>query len=262
MSEVNLLNATLGDGTSPDYGYVEQLPPEILAAAQMQDGALYTRRANARGRIIDLVWNARLQADCDRIRQWEAQYEQGFFTYADYERTRYYSGKFASPLQYSPAGFNKWNVKGQFVELPGRAMYQYPTNWARDAIMLDDTDDFGNVRWKFTGAWGQYSGVEPFGGSDYFVNVTNSSAEMIYFGYGFRVWARKQGNLGQMSISLDGTLLTTVDLYNAAAIAAAVVYTNANVSLGFHRVKLACAGTKNAGSSDFYVIADAIQVMR
>jgi hypothetical protein len=54
----------------------------------------------------------------------------------------------------------------------------------------------------------------------------------------------------------------TVDLYSAAATASAVVLTVQNVVLGLHRIKFSPTNTKNAASLNFYVSADAIEVMR
>jgi hypothetical protein len=40
------------------------------------------------------------------------------------------------------------------------------------------------------------------------------------------------------------------------------LFTYATAPLGLHRVKVRCTGSKNAAASNYYVIADAIEVMQ
>ncbi|HWF02651.1 MAG TPA: hypothetical protein VHA06_03140 [Candidatus Angelobacter sp.] len=68
--------------------------------------------------------------------------------------------------------------------------------------------------------------------------------------------------MGIVQVFLDGVSQGTVDLFAAAATQSAVVMTIQSVSLGQHRVKLSPTATKNAGSLDFFIAADAIEVMR
>jgi hypothetical protein len=92
--------------------------------------------------------------------------------------------------------------------------------------------------------------------------VTTDAAEWKYIGYGFRVWAPKNAQMGIMQVFLDGVSQGTIDLYSAAHAASAVLMTVQSVSLGEHRIKLSPTNTKNASSSGFIVAADAIEVMR
>ncbi len=91
---------------------------------------------------------------------------------------------------------------------------------------------------------------------------TADAAEWLYFGYGFRLWSYRGPDMGIAQLFLDGTSLGNVDLYSAAGIASSAVFTQQNVSLGLHRVKIAPTNTKHAASSAFVVSADAIEVMR
>jgi hypothetical protein len=93
-------------------------------------------------------------------------------------------------------------------------------------------------------------------------NVITDAAEWVYFGFGFRLWSYKGPDMGIVQVFLDGVSQGTVDLFAAAATQSAVVITIQNVVLGQHRVKLSPTATKNAGSLDFFVSADAIEVMR
>jgi hypothetical protein len=104
------------------------------------------------------------------------------------------------------------------------------------------------------------------GGSAYFNLGTGSFvtdfAEWLYVGYGFRVWAYKGPDMGFLPIALDGVVLATVDLYSATPTASSVVFTQQNIPLGQHRVKIGAINQKNAASSAFFISADAIEVMR
>jgi hypothetical protein len=260
MSEQNILNANAASVYSPDYGYSEGLP-QMLAMFQARSGKTFARQLSARGRVFDLEWHNKLKIDCDYLRTWEAQYRSDFFSFQDIERGRYFSGRFAAPLQISPAGFDRWNLRGQFIEIPGLPMFAYPSAWGVDSIFIEERDGFGADLVKLTGTWTYETSGSAHGGNNYYSGVTNDSAEWIYYGYGFRLWSMKANNMGIVEISLDGAVLTTVDLYNAG-VASAVVYTNANVALGFHRVKLRVTGTKNVASAGFICKADAVEVMQ
>src|SRR5690349_13016344 len=194
MSEQNILNPSATSLLNVDWGYTEGLP-EMRSVWQAMSGKIYSRRQMVRGRVYDLAWNKRDLATKHSLQQWERQYENDFFTLADWERSRYFSGRFDGPLSYSPAGFNQWNIRGRFVELPGLAMYQWPVNWGRDSIFLEERNGFGEDLVKLTGGWTYQSGDAPsHGGALYYSNGLNNTAEWSYFGYGYRLWARLANN--------------------------------------------------------------------
>jgi hypothetical protein len=267
MSAADILNPTLGSDLNPDYGYSEGLP-QMNSSFQAKGGRVNSRQLMARGRVYDLAWGNRPRAIADALRQWEAQFRTDFFTYVDWERGRYFSGRFAGPLQISPSGYNKWDIRGQFVEIPGLVMFQYPnTNWfgaaTQDSIFIEETDGSGNQLVKLTGTWTNEPNPPAHAGRDFFSNTLNDTAEWLYFGYGFRLWSRTQGNLGIVALSVDGGGETNIDLYSAATLNSFAISTTAvNIALGFHRVKLRVTHTKNAASTDFYCYADAIEVMQ
>jgi hypothetical protein len=265
MSEQNILNPTVASDLNPDYGYSEGLP-QMMSSFQAKSGAVVTRQLLARGRVYDLQWQARPKTTADTLRQWEAQYRADFFSYFDQERQRYFSGRFAGPPQTSPAGFNKWNIQAQFVEIPGLAMFQYPTNWStsavNDAIFLEERDGFANVLVKLTGTWSyRTDALGQHGGAAYLSSTIGDKAEWLYYGYGFRLWAPTRSDSGKLALSLDGVAIGTVDLYSAVNANATALFTQANVPLGLHRVALVVAA-KNPASSGQFGYADAIEVMQ
>jgi hypothetical protein len=270
MSEANILNALATSVLHPDYGIPEALP-DMFARAQMRSGEYYARRTLVRGRYFDLGWIARPRADNDLLRQWAAQYEGGWFTYYDIERARYYSGCFDGPLAHSTDANEQVTAHGRFLELPRKALFAYPTNWARDAIFIEERDDDGNDVPTKTGVWTYAANANAHGGAELTSTNLNTTdkCELVYFGYGFRFWARKDVNLGIGSLAVTSQstgavelAATNVDLYAAAPAAAAALFTKSDLPLDLHRVSWTATNTKNAASAAKTLPFDAIEVMR
>lgn len=272
MSEQNVLNPTTTSLFGPDYGFGETLP-EMRAIFQARSGTIFSRQQQGLGRVFGFNWNGRDLATKLAFQQWENQYRDDFFSIADWESGRYFTGRFAAPLTYSPAGNNQWNIQGQFMELPGLAMFAYPSNYARDAMFLEERNGFGEDLVKLTGTgWAFQTNAHAHGGSNYVSATTNDTAEWSYFGYSFRFWSLTENDVGIAEVSCtrvrDGSVFiapTNVDLYHSSAVASAPLFDAATVKgfpLDFYRVKLRVTGTKNASSSGFSVCADAIEVMR
>jgi hypothetical protein len=261
MGAASILNAGgANDVLNPEYGF-PGYDSETVVTFKPRNGPPFIRRNSDGGRIFDFQWNSRLQSQRDALRQWERQYKYDFFSYFHVEENRYYSGRFTG-FQEAPVGFDRWNIAARFEEMPGVPMFAYPTNWARDAIFIEERDGQGNDLVKLTGNW-TFEGANgnAHGLANYLSAATNALAEWTYFGYGFRFWALKANEEGIVEISLDDVVLTTVDLYNAVTQVSAPLFTNSNVPLGEHRVKLRNTGTKNGASANFVVRADAIEVM-
>src|SRR5882724_6528531 len=137
MSEQNILNPTAASLLSPDYGYDESLPENRSIFTPMS-GRPFSRDQMGLGRLYNFTWKGRDLATKHSLQQWERQYRNDYFSLADWERARYFTGRFAAPLTFNPAGNNAYTIQGQFQELPGLPMFQYPSNWARDAIFIEE----------------------------------------------------------------------------------------------------------------------------
>jgi hypothetical protein len=271
VSEQNILNPAQTSLFNPDWGYTEGLP-ETRSLFQAASGKMYSRREFGLGRVYDLAWNNRDLATKHALQQWAQQYENDFFSLADWERSRYFSGRFEGPLTFSPAGNQKYNIKGRFIELPGLALFAYPTNWARDAAFVYSKNGFGESLAKLTGTWTVNAGPgDPrfLSGWNSFSNITNDIAEWVYFGYGFQYWSSKFPDAGIIEYTLtrvrDGSVIagpTTFDMFNNPQVNPAALVTQASLPLDFYRFKLRVTGTKNASSTGFYAYADALQVMQ
>lgn len=270
MSEQNILNPTQGSLFAPDWGYSEGFP-ETRTIFTARSGTIFARKHTGLGHVYDLGWNSRDLATKHALQQWEEQYLNDYFTLADWERGRYFTGRFAGPLTYSPTGNQRYNIKAQFTEIAGLPMFAYPSNWSRDAVFIEEQNSKGEDLVKLTGTWTLDANANHHGGNAYKNLNTNTTdaAEWLYFGYGFQLWAMKASNLGIASLSVtrmrDAAVIvaaTDVDLYNASTLAAAALFTNTNQGLDFYRVKLLATNRKNASSSANAIFADAIQVMR
>jgi hypothetical protein len=271
MSEQNILNASQTSPFNPDYGYPENSPD--FEFFQARGGPLYVRDSEVRGAVFPLSWSNVLQSTADALVQWERQYRRGYFSLLDPERRdRYYTGKFLQSFKPVPAGFNKWNLQNVFAEIPGKPMFAYPTNWARDAYFLEERDEDGNDLAKETGVWTYAANTHahPLGATGAEKTSTNlngtDAIEIEYIGYGFRLYSRTGPDLGIMELSttLNGVAevgAVNIDLYTAGAVDSAVVSTQANLKLGKHRVKLRATNTKNAASSAKTIVWDALEVM-
>lgn len=270
MSEANILNPTSASLLNFTFGYREGIP--ILNSEFLADsGEIFSRQNVRRGRVFELFWDRIDTATMHLLRQWEEQYRLPgkFFTLADYERSRYFSGRFAGPLTFAATANQNWNVSGRFEELIGKAMYAYPSNWSRDAIFIEERADDGADFVKVSAGWSYLDSANYHGGHAYSSSTTNATAEWIYFGYGFRLWHYKTTSYGEGVLTVtrirDGVVVlaaTTIDCYASPAEAVAAVYTVTDLPLDTYRVEWKVKGTKNAGSSGYTINADAIEVMR
>jgi hypothetical protein len=270
MSEQNILNATQTSPFNPTYSLrIDDGDDEIFF--QARSGAPYMRRVDVRGRVYTMRWNMLQFSDAMALKQFDHQYRDGFFSYQDFDQSRYFTGRFIDKLKMSADGNNNYSFEGIFTEIPGLAMFAYPSNWARDAIFWEQNDDFGNARTKQTGVWTPATNANAHGAAtDELTNTnlnTTDMVELVYTGYGFRLWARKDSNLGIFSVQTtrDGAAevaSTNVDLYAAAPAAAAAVFTSTNMVLGKHRVIITATNTKNASSSAKTILFDAIEIMQ
>lgn len=263
MAYTDLINPEFGGEMNPTYGYSVGLQ-EDSSIFQAPSGEIYTRRLETRGHIYELQWVKILQTTADRLKQWEAQYENDVFSYYDYERGRGFTGRFMGRLKFQQLAFNQVNVNGVFAEIPGQAMQDYPADWERDSIFIDER--IGGVdTTRQNGVWTYGATAKARGGFDLTNDGLDATAyvELDYFGYGFELWSRKGPDLGQVEVSLNGVVVgAAVDLYAAAAAGAGSVFQKLDVPLYKHRVKVRALNAKNAASTGYTAVFDALRVMR
>ncbi len=129
-------------------------------------------------------------------------------------------------------------------------------------IVIDDSSPLV----VYTGAWTHgdvssgYTGGDLFG-TESFSNATGATAALTFTGTGVGLFSAKANNLGIVNISIDGTVVGTVDLYGPGKTPAQLVFTSAPLAYGRHTVTVQCTGTRNAASSGTYALVDAFQVV-
>jgi hypothetical protein len=272
MSEQNILNPSATSLLNFEYGYGEAAP-ELRTSVQATSGKTFTRIQMGQGRAYDLLWSRRDLATKHTLQQWAKQYENDFFTLADWERGRYFTGRFDGPLSFSPSGNAAYNIRGRFVELPGLAMFAYPTNWARDAVFIEERNGFGEdlVKLLTPSNWTYQVDANAHGGGHYYSAAPSGleTAEWFYFGYSCRVYSELGSDRGKAEFTItrvrDGAVVggpTIVDLYSGPLVPSAVVLTFSNLPLDFYRFKLRVTNTKNVSSSAVICTADALEVMQ
>jgi len=281
LAETDVLNPNASDPTNPSMGYVFGRPQGIVLE-QAASGKVYGRFRAGRGHVYELTWSAVEKTTMEKLKQWAEQYELGFFTFVDHERSRRYSGRFVpdrsgrGPLDITPLANNLWNIAGTFEEMPGKAMQTYPSDWLNHAKFIEERDDDLADTAAFVGTWtleAAHANFHPSGGAGRAYSNANTgttdTAKIKYFGYGFRLWSRKNSNLGIFEVSVkrvrDGVTVvaaTNIDLYAAADTASAVLHTSQSLALDWYEVQLKATNTKNASSSGNTIYFDAIEVMR
>ena len=266
MSQLDILNPTPTHPLNPDYGFQKKRPLTHLNAKANQ-GPPYFREITDILHGFSLNWNDKLAGEARKLKWYYEQYRDGFFTVIDHEGGgRHYVGRFSQPVEPIPTSHNHWSVQQiTFDELPGVPMVVYPSDWANDAIWRLLLDDFGDrMAAAVSGSW--TFAADAAAKSDYhFSNAgtaTTDQAAYVYAGYGFQFWAPTGPAYGQATILLDGVAVGTVDFYSAGAKVASMLFQQQSVSLGIHTVVLQPLHTKNAASTGYTVLWDALKVMR
>ncbi len=262
----------------PDIGWDYPLDvPSIdgVLRQKAEDGSIQSRIQRPDVRLFDLVrrdattdereqveaFHRRLQADFFRLDQKVWVKDGATF------RTRSFPVVFAGPPQIGLAHHNTWPISVTLIEAVGKPLpagnYPDPT-LGYPSFFIEEDDP--NRAVELRGTWTPVAQGLSHAGNHKFNVGTSSGAnadafQFIYAGYGFRVHSLKGPTLGIYELFLDEVSLGTVDLYNAILIAAAPLFTKLDVNLGIHRLELRSTNTKNAASSAFNIIADAIEVL-
>jgi hypothetical protein len=152
MSEQNILNPSASDQKNPTYS-IPHKDPQIMASWQPRSGKPFDRYMLSRGMEFQLHWEKVQYSTYESLLQWFHQYERSFFSYFNFQRNRYFSGKFLAEPQFEEVGNNQYNISATFVEVPGVAMFQYPSTWGVTSIFLEERDDYAQDLVKLTGTW-------------------------------------------------------------------------------------------------------------
>jgi ADP-ribosylglycohydrolase len=100
-----------------------------------------------------------------------------------------------------------------------------------------------------------------YNGDVHFSKTAGHYAQFAFTGTGVR-WIGKLGyDHGKADVYIDGTLLATVDTYNAAEYLQQVCYEKTGLASGSHMLKIVLRSDKNSASSDYYTDWDAFEYL-
>lgn len=249
------------------YGMEENVLSGVVESVA-ESGRVYGRRKRADQR----AWRSTYRLTTEQLQQLRDFYQRfrGPGQYFLWARPVWFSNSgaltdrafgvhWAAPPAVVAQHHENYDVEISLIEAVGVSLASYPDPAAgHPSHFQEETAGFA-----VSGTWTPASHSNAHGGTEATNPNTNTSDRFrfVYSGYGFRLWSRKDSDLGIVEVLLDGVSLTTVDLYSATALASAVCFTKLDAPLGLHVVELKATNTKNASSSANTIIADAIEVI-
>ncbi len=114
----------------------------------------------------------------------------------------------------------------------------------------------------YGGTWATVNTASASGSSFKTVNAAGGSVTIDFTGVSLSVMATKTPTYGKMKVTLDGTIISTVDLYSGGAttLYKQTVWSSGYLTPGDHTVKLEWTGTHNAASTGNTIALDAVDV--
>jgi hypothetical protein len=240
-----------------------------LAWSKPAFGPGWSRTVGDKGPSTTFSWLNRSQRCAEYIKRWAEQFEDDFFTIIDYAAGRQYVGRFVGDVHVVEAGNDRYNIQGlTFEVVPGMPMVDYPDQWDRWAITQRPYFGLGDLRMACFSANPNYwqrpvvdSGIQP--NQLLLANATaGDSVTYEYRGYGFRLWCVKGVDYGSASLVVDGQVVTLLDFHDVNELGPVMVYANAAMPLGIHRVQLVSTGAVTPGSAHNAIVLDHFEVMR
>jgi hypothetical protein len=121
MPQTDILNPApgwdpeLGDSMNPSYGFTRKRASTQLHKKAV-GGTPWTRETANTGHAFSLSWLGRTLAVAERLKWYQEQYEDGFFTIVDWdggagEQGRHYVGRFTSEVVPTETANNRWDVQ-------------------------------------------------------------------------------------------------------------------------------------------------------
>lgn len=118
-----------------------------------------------------------------------------------------------------------------------------------------NTQEDSSTSIVWSGSWGTASDSKASGGSYRYANYTGSKATWQFYGNEITWYTIKAANRGIAKVHIDGSLVDTVDLYNATTLyKIPITYTVTN---GNHSITVEYTGTKNSKSTGWNIDVDA-----
>lgn len=134
---------------------------------------------------------------------------------------------------------------------------------AEDPYVLVDDRVLGDQGYQhnYTGTFSYNESIANwYNNSLTYSNTTNDQVELTFNGTLIEWYTETASHLGIVDVYIDDVLDESVDLYAASGTQQVLVYTSATLSQAVHTIKLVCTGTKNASSSNDYLIHDFFKI--
>ena len=128
-----------------------------------------------------------------------------------------------------------------------------------DAVEGDGIDSFNYVGsgWQHCAACGS----DLYDGTNSWDNTTNDYVTVEFQGTGIDFYGVKDPKHGIGAISVDGGSETYVDFYSATRAGNQLMWASPVLANGNHVFKIRVTGTKNASSSDYFVVPDRVDIL-
>jgi Tfp pilus assembly protein PilE len=133
---------------------------------------------------------------------------------------------------------------------------------AIDAIIAGNPTYYNNnnAALTYTGSWTYATYGTDYAGDETYSNTTGNKVTLTFTGNGIQWIGSYASNHGYASVSLDGGTATSVDTYAAQSVPQAVLYSATGLTQGSHTLTITVKGTKDSGSSGYFVSIDALIV--
>jgi hypothetical protein len=117
-----------------------------------------------------------------------------------------------------------------------------------------------NAKLAYSGTWNKTTASAASNGSFVSSDQPGASVTVQFVGTDLAWIARTGPSYGQASVTVDGGLAVTVDLYSAAIKSQKQVWASGALAMGTHTIQIVRLGTKNAASKGTAINVDAFDV--
>ena len=139
--------------------------------------------------------------------------------------------------------------------------------WSTGPAFTVETQQEDSAEILYEGSWAQQGSTSAYGGALRYANTKSSAAQLTFTGRNV-AWVSTRGpNMGRATISVDGVVVKTVDLYSSTTLPRSMIFSrvfdqSTSGSPESHTIRVQALGTKNSASSGTRVEVDAFVVLR
>ena len=159
-------------------------------------------------------------------------------------------------LQLSPGSTYQYRVRA--TDSAGNT-----SDWATGPAFLVDAQQENSDAIVHTGSWTQQILSSAYGGSLEYSKIKGSTAQFTFTGRNVAWVSSKGPDRGKATVSVDGVVVGTIDLYASTANERRIVFSKSDLDPMYsHTITVQVLGTKRSASSDTRVDVDAFVVLR